>query len=109
MSLKTWWRQKTGPAKFVTALAAMLIVQMGLCFVSPGEPVWFDRLLHIKTDPHQFRFGLVLLEFYLCIATVVLLVVAILVRITSSLGSKTLELSLKPGDADQQDYGDPND
>lgn len=78
MSLKTWWQRKSGPSKLVTALTALLIVQMGLCFASPGEPAWFDKLFHIKPGQFGLRVGLVVVEAYLCVGTFILLLIALM-------------------------------
>ena len=55
LSLKAWWPRKSGQAKLVTALTTLLILQIGTCFASPGEPVWFDKLFS--------RFNRVLINF----------------------------------------------
>jgi hypothetical protein len=84
MSLTLWWQRKSGPAKVVTTLATLLIVQMGLCFASPGEPSWFDRLFHIKPSQYELRVGLVVVEAYLCIATFILLLIALIIQVVRS-------------------------
>lgn len=79
MSLKAWWRRKSGPAKLVTALTTLLILQIGTCFASPGQPAWFDKLFHIKPSRYGFRAGLVVVEAYFCIGTFILLLIALMV------------------------------
>ena len=101
MSLKTWWQQKSGPAKLVTALTTLLILQMGLCFASPGEPAWFDRLFHIHPMPDQLRLGLVIIEAYLSIGTFVFLLIALLVWGTSSFTETDSKLTLIARDTDE--------
>ena len=84
LSLKSWWKRKSGAAKLVTALTTVLLLQIGLCFASPGEPAWFDRLFHIKPSPYGIRLGLVIIEAYLCIFTFVILLIAVLIWVTTS-------------------------
>ncbi len=94
MSLRTWWQQKNGPAKSVTGLTTLLILQIGLCFASPGEPAWFDRLFHIRSSPHRFGLALVMAEAYLCIATFILLLIALIVWGSLSCTETEPELTL---------------
>jgi len=112
MSLRSWWRRKSGPAKVVTTLATLLIVQMGLCFAYPGEPAWFDRLFHIKPQQYDLRVGLVVVEAYLCIATFILLLIALIVQVARSLRTHAPDrvtlsgTSEKANVATDQDSGD---
>jgi integral membrane sensor domain MASE1 len=112
MSVKTWWQHKSGPAKLVTALTTLLILQIGLCFASPGEPAWFDRVFHIHPMPDQLRLGLVVVEAYLSIGTFIFLLIALLVWGTSSFTETDSKLTLIARDTttlngtDHEDSGD---
>jgi len=106
MSPKTWWRQKSGPAKLVTGLTTLLILQMGLCFASPGEPAWFDALFHIRPTPDQLRLGLVVVEAYLCAGTFLVLLVALLVWGTASFARADPNTTLIERDANDMDGTD---
>ncbi len=44
----TRWKQKSVPAKVVTVLAVLLILQIGLCFGAPITATCFDALFHLK-------------------------------------------------------------
>jgi hypothetical protein len=44
----TRWKQKNVPAKVVTVLAVLLILQIGFCFGAPISATLFDALFHIK-------------------------------------------------------------
>ena len=82
--MKEWWFPKSGSAKTVTALATLLILQIGLCFASPGEPAWFDRLFNIHPYAAEWHAGLVVLEAELCMITFLLLIVALFVMVSAS-------------------------
>jgi hypothetical protein len=76
------WKQTSGPAKLVTVLAALLILQIGVCFASPSEPPWFDKFFHVQRDPESLHIGLAVMQMYLCLITAVLLLIALLVWTT---------------------------
>jgi len=84
MNLRQCWKRSNGSAKAVTLLATLLILQIGLCFASPGEPRWFDVLFHIRPAPDRLPLGLVGAEFELCCATGLLLLVALMIRFTAT-------------------------
>lgn len=115
MSLKTWWRRKSGLSKTVTILATALILQIGLCFASPGEPRWFDRLFGIQPRPDVYlRIGLVTSEAFLCLITFLLLLGAALAQITrsSTIDEDLPSIVPKPGfhySTCDHDAGDSND
>jgi hypothetical protein len=99
-----WWRNKSGRAKTITTLAVLLILQMGLCFASPGEPPWFDWLFRIRPNPFQeLRLGLLVVEFYLCLFTFLLLLIAVLMSVGASWSAVDSDLSVVPRSWDGTD------
>ncbi len=85
--MRTWWKKKSGTAKTVTALAVLLVLEIGLCFASTADPAWFDALFHIRPNPEGLRLGMVTMEAYACLFTFVLLVIALLVWAAGSWSS----------------------
>lgn len=77
MTLRRWWKQKSGGTKAVTALAVLLMLQIGLCFAS-GFAV--DRLV-APTPGEEFgaSMGWMYVQAILCLVTAALLVIAIIV------------------------------
>jgi hypothetical protein len=97
-----WWKNKSGLAKTITALAVLLLLQMGLCFASPGEPPWFDWLFRIRPNPFQeLRLGLIVVEFYLCLFTFLLLLIAVLMSIGASWREGDSAMSVVPRSWDE--------
>lgn len=75
MWFRNWWYRHDGRSKAITALAVLLLLQIGLCFSSPGVAPWFGRTFHITSldDPMQT----LLLMFWqerLCVLTACLLI-----------------------------------
>ena len=94
--MRIWWRKKSGGAKAVTALAILLVLQIGLCFASPGEPAWFVALFQIRRNPDQLRLGLIILEAYGCLFTFALLLIVLLVCVTTSWSAVDDTVSVVP-------------
>jgi hypothetical protein len=102
--MKKWWRNKSGRAKTITALAVLLLLQMGLCFASPGEPPWFDWLFRIRPNPFaHIHLGLIVVEFYLCLFTFLLLLIAVLMSVGASWSAVDSDLSVVPRSWDGTD------
>lgn len=76
MGFENWWRHKSGRSKTATVLAAVLLLQIGLCFGTPAATSWFDTLFHIHRDDPFYALGWMIFEALLCILTVILLFVA---------------------------------
>jgi|ERR1700733_6949283 hypothetical protein len=91
--MRNWWRKKSGYAKTITALA---VLQIGLCFASPGEPRWFDWLFRITPPPDGLRLGLIFVEFCFCLFTFLLLLIALLMSVAASWSSVDSEVSVAP-------------
>jgi hypothetical protein len=88
---KTWWVSRNGYAKTVTVLCAILILQIGVCFASPGEPAWFDALFHIKPGPDNLRIAFAFWEaVFCCVTAFVLVMTLILWSVTSSSADEKL-------------------
>jgi hypothetical protein len=81
---KTWWLSKSGFAKTVTVLCAILILQIGVCFASPAEPAWFDALFHIRRSPYQLNLAFAVWQAIFCCVTAFVLFMTLLAGITSS-------------------------
>jgi hypothetical protein len=77
MSLREWWRNRSGRAKAVTVLATILILQIGLCFGTPSIVNSFQAIFHLKPSDDEFGDGLgyMMLEALLCIVTLLALIV----------------------------------
>jgi hypothetical protein len=79
LSFDAWWKRRSGGAKTVTVLAALLMLKIGLCF-STGwtvQPV-YEAIVRPRRDS-EVELGLVFIEAILSGVTFVLLVVASIV------------------------------
>jgi uncharacterized membrane protein len=74
-----WWGRKSGWAKAVTALAVLLIVQMGLCFSTSYTVQPLYDALFGPSSGEMPGLGLVIVQAMLCVVTVVLLFIAVIV------------------------------
>jgi tryptophan-rich sensory protein len=80
--LRKWWLSKSGFAKTVTVLCAILILQIGVCFASPAEPAWFDALFHPRDYPDRLHFAFAAWQAFFCCVTALLLLGALLIWVT---------------------------
>jgi hypothetical protein len=77
MSLKTWWRAKSGKAKTITTLCVLIILNTGLCFLIPSAAEMF----HLGGQDPMSGLGLMVVQAGLDILLVfVLICVAIFWR-----------------------------
>ena len=83
------WRQKSVAAKAMVVLPLLLIVQIGLCIATPSLARWSDSISHKPQGEDWGTFGLVLWEFYFCLLTLLLLVIAALWRLVGWIAGKT--------------------
>jgi hypothetical protein len=79
MTMGNWWTRKSGWAKTVIVLAALLILQIGLCFSTDYtvKPV-LTALNGPSSDP-EADLGLLVSQALLCLGTFVLLIISIIV------------------------------
>jgi hypothetical protein len=77
-------------------LAAALTLQAGLFLASAAQPVWLDAFSHVRLNPYLFLFWLAILEFYSFLFSLLLLVIALVMRVTSSLSATDAGLSVVP-------------
>jgi hypothetical protein len=77
MSFGDWWRRKSGGAKTVVVLAALLILQIGLCF---GSGFAVDRLV-APTPGEEFgpSLGWMFIQAELCLPTAAALLIVVVV------------------------------
>jgi len=85
--MRDWWRRKSGRAKTVTVLAALELLQIGLCFGTPTALSWHDALLHVRSNVPFRALGPMIWEAILCVVTLVLLVAVGLQLLADSLGA----------------------
>ena len=79
VSFGQWWKRKSGGAKTVVGLAALLMVQIGLCF-STGWTVQpaYKAIFGPSSDP-ELGLGLMIWQGLLCGVTILALVIATVV------------------------------
>jgi len=67
MNVKRWWHEKSGRSKVLTALATILILDIGLCFATPEivPPLW--SLLGVRNEGND-DLGLMVLQAIFCAA-----------------------------------------
>lgn len=78
MSLREWWRNKSGGAKTITVLCTLLILEIGLCFSTPSIVNSYEAIFHIKPMDDEFGdgFGFMIILAMLCVLTLIALLVA---------------------------------
>lgn len=111
MTIQSWWQQKNRRAKAVTALATLLILQIGLCFGTPKGVSWLDDLAstHLNRDPFA-ALGYMFFEAILAIVVFLVLVGVLIFYRGSDAQGKTLsavpnEDQELPG-SEEQDHSD---
>jgi hypothetical protein len=104
---KTWWLSRSGYAKTVTVLCAILILQIGVCFSPVAEPEF--HILHFLN-----HLGVAIWEaIFCCVTALALLVTLILWSVpSSSIDKHLLSIIRVQPDRDaaaQEKSGDRND
>ncbi len=76
MDVRNWWKARSGGAKTVTVLTALLILQIGICF---GSGFAIDALIPPGPgDEFGSGFGWMALQAFACLLTIALLVIALI-------------------------------
>ncbi len=89
MSFREWWRNRSGRAKAVTVLSALLILQIGLCFGTPSIVGSFQTAFHIKPSGNEEfgpSMGYMFLEAFLALMTGIALLAMFVSYIISKIG-----------------------
>ncbi len=77
--MKMWmrWKQSSGLAKAIVVLATILLVQIGLCALTPTMLPWVDELLHAPNshDPFEWMSPMFLQAIFCAVTAVVIFVV----------------------------------
>lgn len=71
MSFAAWWKRSSGSAKTITVLAAILLLQIGVCGLTPVVVGWYRSFV---PDPSHDPFeglALMALQAVLCIGTLI--------------------------------------
>jgi branched-subunit amino acid permease len=76
LSMGKWWRQKSGQAKAITALAVLLTLQIGLCFSTPVTVLPVFELFMGPNAESELGWGLIIWQFIFCMITLALIVIA---------------------------------
>jgi hypothetical protein len=76
VSVGKWWKQKSGQAKTVTALAVLLMLQIGLCFSTPAMMPWYESIFGPSRDS-ELGLGLMIGQGLLCLVNLVVLFVVV--------------------------------
>jgi hypothetical protein len=76
MSIRTWWKAKSGAGKALMVLAVLLTLQIGLCIATPALTQRWDVMQHKPAGEGWGTFGLLLWELLFCVANVVAMVIA---------------------------------
>jgi hypothetical protein len=79
MKLGKWWKRRSGWAKAVTILAALAMLQVGLCFTTPVTVLPIHDAIYGKRSDAEVGLGLVVWQFLLCGITFGLLALATIV------------------------------
>jgi hypothetical protein len=74
MRFREWWKQKSGKSKTITVLAAMLCLQIGLCFATPTGLPWLQDVLQVRLRDAYASLGWMIVQFFLGCLTLALLV-----------------------------------
>ena len=89
VNMGAWWRQKSHAAKAMAVLLLLLTLQIGLCVATPSIGRWADSIAHTPQGEGWGTFGLILWEFYFCLLTLLLLVIAALWGLAGWIAGKT--------------------
>lgn len=75
MRFGVWWKRSSGWAKTITVLAAALLLQIGVCALTPGSVDWMRILTgqHAENDPFA-NLGALLIEAGLSLLTLFIMV-----------------------------------
>lgn len=80
MSLRDWWRNRSGKAKTVTVLCALLILQIGLCFGTSSIVNSYQAVFHVKPSANEEfspSVGFMIIEAMLAAVTGIALLAAV--------------------------------
>ena len=72
MKIRAWWEKSSGPAKTITVLATILLLQIGFCALTPYATPWIAAVFDapLGNDPFE-TLGYMAFEAILCFATLV--------------------------------------
>lgn len=74
MGFREWWRNKSGKAKTIAVLCALLILQIGLCFGTNALTSLFPSVFHIRPSYEPYdTLTYMLFEALLCVITAIVL------------------------------------
>ncbi len=76
MRFQGWWQRKNRRAKAVTVLAALLILQVGLCFGTPVGVSWYHNIFPSHSSDPLEAIGYMVIEALACILTLILVFLA---------------------------------
>lgn len=69
------WQQYSGGAKAIVVLAALFLMQIGMCAITPRAIPWYRRVFHVVASNDPFEaLGYMAFEAMLCIATLAAIV-----------------------------------
>jgi uncharacterized membrane protein len=80
MSIRTWWKRKSAGGKLVTALAWLLMLEIGLFFSLDLLARWYVAIFGRMPDPY-FPLGQGIGLILLSIATLALLILVMIVML----------------------------
>jgi uncharacterized membrane protein len=83
MTIAHWWGRRSGSAKTVTVLAVLLILQIGLCFSTPYTVQPIHDAMFGRDTGELAGLGLWMVQAFLCVCTLVFLIIAIIVSAVS--------------------------
>jgi hypothetical protein len=96
MNSREKWKHASAPAKWISVLAVLLIMQIGGCVATPALTGWIDTQFHIAGGEGWGNFGLVLWELLFCALTSLLMLICLIWWIVRTVGGK--RESAHPGD-----------
>jgi branched-subunit amino acid permease len=73
MSLNRWWLKKNAKSKTITVLAALLLVEIGLCFSTPVTVAPAYEALFGPSHDSELALGLQIYQFFLWLITLAML------------------------------------
>ena len=83
MTMANWWKRRSGAAKTVTVLAVLLTLQIGLCFSTPYTVQPIHDAMFGRDTGEMADLGLWVIQAFLCVFTLVLLIIALIVAAAS--------------------------
>ena len=78
MSLGSWWKARSGPAKTLVVASLLLVLQIVGLLETQTITQWVDARLHIPGGEQWGSFGLVLWELLLIAANMAVMAIATL-------------------------------